>query len=29
MDGTDLIFPLRGKTAAKQPVGGQCNDDPH
>lgn len=26
MDGADLIFPLRGKTAAKQPVGGKYGD---
>jgi hypothetical protein len=26
MKRADLIFPLRGKTAAKQPVGGKCGD---
>ena len=26
MKCADLIFPLRGKTAAKQPVGGKCGD---
>ncbi len=24
MKSADLIFPLRGKTAARQPVGGKC-----
>ncbi len=26
MKRADLIFPLRGKTAATQPVGGKCGD---
>jgi len=28
MKRADLIFPLRGKTAAKQPVGGKYGDKP-